>query len=119
MDREDQRDQERRLLPQRLIILLGTSSILFLAFVVISPGEYSSLRKTLSVVGFLISVVSLWHFWIKKNDLDALDEPGTGLRRYARGRWVAIYLSFAFFVVWATSMAEAFFGGGGFRPLLE
>lgn len=96
------------LLTQRLLIFLAVSSILFLSFVNIDPRQYEILAKGLPVIGLIVTLIGLTHFWFKKNDLNQIDRPPNGCRKFIKGRWVGIYLSIAFCAIWGISIAQVF-----------
>lgn len=105
----DERKNQQSLLTQRLVIFLSIHSLLFLAFVTIKPGQYDLLVKALPVMGLLVTIIGLFHFWFKKNDLNQIDPPSGSYRKYMKGRWIGVYSCIAFGILWGISIEQVFF----------
>ena len=108
---QEQIQIERQLLPQRLLVFFGISSILFIGFATLEGCWF--LRLGLAIIGILISILSFLHFYRIYKRLNYLEESlgkvastqRQGCWKYFSGRVVGLWLSFLFVALWSLSLA--------------
>jgi len=113
--KQEQIQIERQLLPQRLLVFLGISSILFIGFATLEDCWF--LRLGLAIIGILMSILSFFHFYPIYKRLKSLEESQgkvasaqrKGCWKYFSGRIVALWLSFLFLALWSLSLAATLY----------
>lgn len=102
---------EEKLLGQRILVFLTTSSILLLSFVSLLGSQASLLMWAISISGVFSSVFLIPHSVLVRIELDALAELLKEPKRscwgkFFRGTSVCVYLSAFFFAIWVVSIFQ-------------